>query len=108
MFRDGRVGADAGIRDGEDVVLLHDEVLDTLQLDFLARVLSKQDRVSRFDIERHPFANLVAFAEASRQHRALLWLLLGGIGNDDGASALVGVFEGWNDEQASTRARLLG
>src|SRR5688572_17428763 len=108
VFCDASAGAETGIRDGHDVILLHDQVLHTIQHDILTGVLSDQDGVSRLDIQRHPFAILVASAEASRQDLALLWLFLGGIRNDDGARALSRFLEALNDETIVKRSDIHG
>ena len=76
----------AAVDDREHFVFLHDQVLDAIELDLLAGVLAEQDGVARLDVERHPLAVLVALAAARREHLALLWLFLGGIGNDDRAA----------------------
>jgi len=34
-----------------DVILFHDEVLNTLELDFLSRIPAEQDPISGFDVE---------------------------------------------------------
>ena len=75
-----------------------DQVLHAIELDFLTGVLSEQDGVSRFDIQRHPFAILVGFAEARRQHLALLWLFLGGIRNDDSSDFLFPFLDSRNED----------
>ena len=42
------------IEDGQNFFLAHDEVILTVDLDFLARILAKQNRVAVLDVERLP------------------------------------------------------
>src|SRR4051812_47735514 len=69
----------AAFDDGQHLVLAHDEELVALEFDFLAGVLAEQDRVARFDVERHAFAVVLGLAAADGNHLALLRLFLSGI-----------------------------
>src|SRR5581483_6859672 len=54
----------AAFDDGQNFVFAHDEVLLTIQLDFLTRVLAEQDQVARFDVERDALAIVFRLAVA--------------------------------------------
>jgi hypothetical protein len=84
--------------DRQDVVFLHDQILDTVEFDLLPGIFPEQNRVARLDVERTPLAALPGFAEPRREDLAKLRLLFRGIGNDDRAGALGGLFEALNDE----------
>src|SRR5205807_2741669 len=68
-----------------DVVFLHDEVLDAVDLDFGARPFAEQHAVAGLEIDRNQLATFVAPAGPDRDNLALLRLLPGGIGDDDAA-----------------------
>src|SRR5713101_3472334 len=66
-----------------DVALLHDQVLDAVDLDLGARPFSEQHPVARLDVDRDELAALVAPAGAHGDDLALLRLFLGGVRDDD-------------------------
>ena len=72
-----------------DVTLLHDQVLDAVDLDLGPRPLAEQHPVAGLDVERDELAGLVAAARADGDRLALLRLLLGGVRNDDAAGRLL-------------------
>src|SRR5438105_1593398 len=84
----GSGGFPAGRRFGEhshDIALLHDQVLDAVDLYFVARPLAEQHTVTGLDVDRNELAGLVAAAGTDRYDLALLRLFLGGIRDDDAA-----------------------
>src|SRR5690242_19393432 len=66
--------------DREDVLLFHDQVLHALELDFLTGVLAEQDRIAGLHVQRHSLAIVLGLAVSGGDHRAVLRLLLRGIG----------------------------
>src|SRR6266487_3066952 len=71
-----------------NVALFHDEVLDAIDFDLGARPFAEQDTVADLDVDRDELAALVAATGSNGDDLALLWLLLGGVGNDDATSGL--------------------
>src|SRR6478736_1515816 len=82
----------------EHFVLAHDEVILTIDLDFLARVLPEQDRVAVLHIQRLTAAVFLDLARAGGDDLALLGLFLGGVRNDDSAHLLLALFKALNDD----------
>src|SRR5215831_7093693 len=85
----GLLLGDALLDDTHDVALLHDQELFAVDLDLGARPLAEQDAVADLDVDGDQLAGLVPAARADRDHLALRGLLLGGIGDDDAAGALL-------------------
>jgi hypothetical protein len=75
-------------QDPHNVALFHDEVLDVIDFDLGAGPFAEQDAVANPDIDRDELAALVAAAGSNGDDLALLWLLLGGVGNDNATSGL--------------------
>src|SRR5438034_8390445 len=71
-----------------NVALFHDEVLDVIDFDLGARPFAEQDAVADLDVDGDELATLVASAGSNGDDLALLWLLLGGVRNDDATSGL--------------------
>src|SRR5215218_5696627 len=71
-----------------NVALFHYEVLDAIDFDLGARPFAEQDAVADLDVDRDELAALVAAAGSNSDDLALLWLLLGGVGNDYATSGL--------------------
>src|SRR5204863_7929070 len=44
----------ADVLNRQDVLLLHDQILHAIELDFLTGVLAEEDGVARLDVQRHP------------------------------------------------------
>src|SRR5262245_57245084 len=78
---------------GEDVVLAQDGVLLAVDLDLAAGVFAEEDAVALLDVERAHRPVLEDPAVADRDHAPLLGFLLGGVGNDDPAFALLLLFD---------------
>src|SRR4029078_2369182 len=72
-----------------DVALLHDQVIDAVELDLGAGPFSEQDAVARLQVARYQVALVVAATRADGDDLAFGRLLLRGIGNDDPACGLV-------------------
>lgn len=68
--------------DGEDVAGIEQQVLGAVVLDLGAPVLAEDDDIALGDVERGVVASVVGAAEADGNDAALLWLLLGGVGDD--------------------------
>src|SRR3981081_1328838 len=77
------------IEHAHDVALLHDEVIDAVELDLGAGPFSEQDAVARLQVDRHQVALVVAATGTDGDDLAFGGLLLGGVGNDDPACGLV-------------------
>src|SRR5437899_4033827 len=86
---DGGRAARSGADDAEDVLLLHDEVLLTVELDLAAGVLAEEDPIALLQGEGELLAVLGHSAGPDRDHFALLRLLLRSVGNDDAAVLVV-------------------
>src|SRR5207253_5771140 len=71
-----------------NVALFHDEVLDAIDFDLGARPFAEQDGIADLDVDGDELAALVASAGSNGDDLALLWLLLGGVRNDDATSGL--------------------
>ena len=84
--------------DGEDIVLAHDDVILSVELDLAAGVLAEEDAVSLLHLERAHAPVLEDAAAPGGDHAPLLGLLLGGVGNDDAALALVLLFDALHED----------
>src|SRR5437868_11173018 len=71
--------------DAEDIVLTHDQVGLAVDFDFSAAVFRNQHRISFLHREIDFLAIVIDFTSAESDDLALLWFLLGGIGNNDAA-----------------------
>src|SRR4029079_11940167 len=97
-FKIGSMGASGGCLSGglsfdhtHDVGFLHNQVFDTVDLDFVARPLAEQDRLADLHVDGNELAALVAAARTDRDNLALHGLLLSGVGDDNAALGL-GIF----------------
>src|SRR3954463_13663696 len=97
-------GARAVFDHGQHFVLAHDEVLLTIELDFLAGILAEEDLVARFDIERDSLAVVLGLALAGGNHLALLRFFLGGIGDDDAPHLLFAFFDALDNDAVVQRS----
>jgi len=92
-------------------VFAHDEVLLTIELDFLARVFAEENRVAGFHVERHALAAVLRLAVARSDDFALLRLFLRAVGDDDAADFLLTFLEALNNDavvqRSDVHARLL-
>src|SRR5262249_44027756 len=88
-----------------DVRLLHDHQLLTIELDLSSRPLAEEDAVTRLDIERVDLAVLATRAGADGDDLALHRLLLGGVGDDDAAGALLFLFDAPDEHTVMQRAK---
>src|SRR5437762_11577323 len=78
----------SGLDDAEDVLLADDQVLLAVELDLGAGVLAEQHPVAGLHVEGQHLPVLL-LPRADRHHLPLLRLLLGRIGDDDAARALL-------------------
>src|SRR3569833_2820688 len=83
--------ADCGLAfdDPEEVALLQDQEILTLEPDFGARPLAEQDAVAGLHVELDKLAGFVACARTDGDDLAFLRLFLGRVGNDDPAGGLL-------------------
>lgn len=72
------------LKDNQNVVLAHDEVILALEVDFLAGIFAVEDDVAHID--GHEVA---VFAGAYGDDFAALWFFFGSVGNDDAAFGLI-------------------
>src|SRR5213592_4638818 len=78
----------SGLDDAEDVLLAEDQVLLAVELDLGAGVLAEQHPVAGLHVEGQHLP-VFLLPRADRHHLPLLRLLLGRIGDDDAARALL-------------------
>src|SRR3989454_8274640 len=102
---DGGRAARSGADDAEDVLLLHDEVLLTVELDLAAGVLAEEDPIALLQGEGELLAVLGHSAGPDRDHFALLRLLLRGVGNDDAAVLVVLLLDASDEHAVIERAQ---
>src|SRR5712692_7110085 len=77
------------IEHAHDVALLHDEVIDAVELDLGPGPFSEQHAVASLQVDRYQLAVLVAATRTDGDDLAFGGFLLCGIGNDDPACGLV-------------------
>src|SRR5262245_27667171 len=94
--------------DAEDVALLHDEQLLSIDLDLGARPFPEQNAVTFFDVERNELAAFVPRSGTGGNDLALHRLFLGRVGDDDAASSLHVLFDAAHDDAVVERAKLHG
>src|SRR5206468_5092618 len=92
--------------DAENVLLTHDDVLDVVDRDLVARVLAEQDLVPGLHIEWDALAVLVQLAGPDGDDGPFLWLLLGGVGDDDPALASLLFLESLDQDAVVERLHL--
>src|SRR4029079_3624969 len=93
--------------DRQHFVLAHDEVLLTINVDVLTRILAEQDYIARLYIERDAHAALFERAVARGDHRASLRLLLRGVRDNDSAALLLTFFVATDDDSIVERSDIL-
>src|SRR5271166_1294686 len=81
----GLLAGDRLIEHAHDVALLHDEVIDAVELDLGAGPFSEQHAVASLQVDRYQLAVLVTAARTDGDDLALGGFLLRGIGNDNPA-----------------------
>src|SRR6266436_1345810 len=81
----GLLAGDRLIEHAHDVALLHDEVIDAVDLDLGAGPFSEQHAVASLQVDRYQLAVLVAATGTDGDDLAFGWFLLRGIGNDNPA-----------------------
>ena len=78
------------IENTKDIVLAHDDVLCSVHFSVAAGVLSKQDAIAGFNVQRDQLAIFQSLAVPDSEHLTLLRLLFGGIGNYDSVACGLG------------------
>ena len=86
-----------------DVAFLHDQVFDTIELDFGARPLAKEHAVTGLHIDRDQLAGFVAASRTDGYDLPLLGLFLRRVGNDDPASGLFFGFDALDNDAVMKR-----
>src|SRR5437016_7438986 len=77
------------IKNAHDVALLHNEVIDAVELDLRAGPFSEQDTVASFQVDWYQVALVVAAARTGGDDLAFRGFFLRGIRNDDAACSLI-------------------
>src|SRR5215831_11096114 len=80
------------------IAFLHDHVLDAVELDFGPRPLAEQHPVADLDVDRDELAALIATTRADGNDLSFLRFFLGGIRDDDAATALLFSFDPLDDD----------
>src|SRR5713226_1858902 len=75
--------------DSENLVLAHNQQLFTVDLDFRAAVLAKEDPVAPLNIQRLARSVFLVFSLAGRDYFAFLWLFFRAVRDDDAAANLL-------------------
>src|SRR6266568_2540149 len=78
-------GGCLAFNDAQHFFLAHDEVLFVVHLNFSTGILTEEDAIPRFHIQRYNFPVLSFRTSANSNYFAFLRLLLGRIGNDEAA-----------------------
>src|SRR3984885_10123274 len=94
------------LEDTEDFFFAHDQQFFAVDLDLGARVLAEQNAVAGLDIEREYLALVVRLALADGEDFALLWLLFGGVRDDDAATNALAFFNSPNQNPVVQRCKL--
>src|SRR5437764_8618859 len=102
----GLLAGDRLIKHAHDVALLHDEVIDAVDLDLRAGPFSKQHAVASLQIDRYQLAVLVAATRTDSDDLAFGGFLLCGIGNDNPACGLVFGVDAFDHDAVVKRTKL--
>ncbi|CUW38230.1 conserved exported protein of unknown function [Magnetospirillum sp. XM-1] len=90
----------------ENVGFLHDQQIDTVDLDLGAGPLAEQHAVAGLDVERHQLAVVATGAGTDSHHFTLHGLFLGGVGDDDAAGGLLFGVEALDQHAVMERTEL--
>src|SRR6185437_10287042 len=99
-------GRGGTLEDSHDVALLHDQVLDTIELDLGAGPLAEQDAVAGLHVERHELAILIPGAWTNGDDLAFHRLFLGRVRNDDAALGLAFFLDSLDHDAVVKRTEL--
>src|ERR1700704_5115172 len=102
----GFLAGDRLIEHAHDVALLHDQVIDAVELDLGAGPFSEQDAVTRLQVDRYQVALIVAATGTDGDDLAFGGLLLGGVRNDDAACGLVFGIDALDHDAVVKRTKL--
>jgi hypothetical protein len=72
----------------QNIIFTHKNVLNTIHLDFRARVFAEEHPVADFNFQGDTLAVIAEFAGAGSHYLAFLRFFFGGIGDDDPTSGL--------------------
>src|SRR5688500_7499915 len=97
-FLSAAAGCAGAFEDSENLVLAHDEKLFAVNFDLRAAVLTEQDAIALFHVERLAGAVLFIFALADRYDFAFLEFFLGSIGDNNAAPHLLALFDPLHDD----------
>src|SRR5260370_1412493 len=102
----GLLAGDRLIEHAHDVALLHDEVIDAVDLDLGAGPFSEQHAVASLQVDRYQLAVLVAATRTDRDHLSLSRLLFAGIRNAHSACGLILGVDARNHDAVVKRPKL--
>jgi len=71
------------VQNSENFFFPHNEEILAIDLNFRSGILSKQNMVTGFDVQREHFAFIVRLAFTDGDNFAFLRLFLGGVGDDN-------------------------
>src|SRR4051812_40654877 len=94
------------LEDPHDVALLHDQVLDAVELDLGAGPLAEQDAVAGLDVGRNELAALIPGARANGDDLAFHRLFLGSVRNDDATLGLAFLLDALDHDSVVKRTEL--
>src|SRR5271169_3271142 len=94
--------------DTHDVGLLHDDEILAVDLDLVARPLSKEHPVADLDVEWNELAVIPSGAGPGGDHFALHRLFLCGIGDDDAALRLFFLLDAADKDAILQRSKIHG
>ena len=94
--------------DRQHFVLFHDEVILPIELDFLAGILTEEDRVAGCDVQGNALAIVLGLAASGRDDFALLGFFLRRVGNDDSPDLLFAFFKALDDDAVVERSDIHG
>lgn len=86
------------VDDGEDFFFAEQEVELFIELHFRAGVLADENLVADLDVEGDFLAVLVEGTGAKGNDLGFLWLLLGGVGDDDASLDFFGLFDALEED----------
>src|SRR5579871_3135303 len=94
------------LEDPHDVAFLHDQVIDTVNLDLGSRPLAEQDAVADLDVQRHQLARLITATGADGNDFTLRGFFPRAVRDDNAARALLLGIEALDDNAVVKRTKL--
>src|ERR1700730_9586396 len=89
-----------------DVALLHDEILDAVDLDLRARPFAEQHPIADFHVYGYYFTTLVPASRANRNDFALLRLFFHGVGDNKAPGTLFLGVNALDDDTVVKRTKM--